>query len=130
MPANSHESSLKQQEQEPDWVLTLDLYPEDLREEIDALNAHVYAKLNNGVYRAGFAPEQAAYEEAFTGVFATLGMLEARLADRGPFLFGERLMEADIRVFVTLVRFDAVYHGLFKCNLRKITDYANLNALM
>ena len=107
-----------------------DLCPEDLREEIDALNAKVYAKLNNGVYRAGFAAEQAAYEEAFADVFATLDTLEARLAAQGPFLFGERLTEADIRVFVTLARFDAVYHGLFKCNLRKITDYANLNTFM
>ena len=107
-----------------------DLYPEDLREAIDALNAQVYAKLNNGVYRAGFAAEQAAYEEAFADVFATLDMLEARLADQGPFFFGERLTEADVRVFVTLVRFDAVYHGLFKCNLRRITEYASLNAFM
>ncbi len=103
-----------------------DLYPADLRDDIDALNERVYPTLNNGVYRAGFAADQPAYEEAFHDVFATLDMLEARLARSGPFLFGERLTEADVRVFVTLVRFDAVYYGLFKCNLRRIVDYPRL----
>ena len=104
----------------------LDLYPEDLRAKIDALNDFVYPRLNNGVYRAGFATTQAAYDEAFDGVFEALDSLEQRL-NAGPFLFGERFTETDIRVFVTLVRFDAAYHGLFKCNLRRIADYANLS---
>ena len=108
---------------------SIDLYPEDLRSDIDALNAEVYESLNNGVYRAGFATTQLAYEEAFAAVFATLDALERRLA-AGPFLMGDRLTEADIRVFVTLARFDAAYHGLFKCNLRRIADYANLSAYL
>ena len=108
---------------------SIDLYPEDLRSSIDALNAEVYDSLNNGVYRAGFATTQLAYEEAFAGVFATLDALERRLA-AGPFLFGDRLTEADVRVFVTLARFDAAYHGQFKCNLRRIADYANLSAYL
>ncbi len=107
----------------------IDLYPEDLRGEIDALNAEVYPALNNGVYRAGFATTQGAYEEAFAGVFAMLDALERRLA-AGPFLVGGRLTEADVRVFVTLARFDAAYHGIFKCNLRRIADYANLSAYL
>ncbi len=104
----------------------LDLYPEDLRAKIDALNDFVYPRLNNGVYRAGFATTQAAYDEAFDGVFEALDSLEQRL-NAGPFLFGERFTETDIRVFVTLVRFDAAYHGLFKCNLRRIADYPHLS---
>src|SRR5271157_6399070 len=108
---------------------SIDLYPEDLRSDIDALNAEVYPSLNNGVYRAGFATTQLAYEEAFAAVFATLDALERRLAV-GPFLMGDRLTEADIRVFVTLARFDAAYHGQFKCNLRRIADYANLSAYL
>ena len=107
----------------------VDLYPEDLRAGIDALDEAVYPALNNGVYRAGFATTQAAYEEAFAGVFAMLDALERRLA-AGPWLFGERLTEADIRVFVTLARFDAAYHGQFKCNLRRIADYPNLSAYL
>ena len=103
--------------------------PEDLRAEIDALNDAVYPALNNGVYRAGFATTQAAYEEAFRDVFAMLDALEARLRV-GPYLFGERLTEADIRVFVTLARFDAAYHGQFKCNLRRIADYPSLSAYL
>jgi putative glutathione S-transferase len=106
-----------------------DLYPEDLRDSIDALNAEVYESLNNGVYRAGFATTQLAYEEAFAGVFATLDALERRL-EAGPFLMRDRLTEADVRVFVTLARFDAAYHGQFKCNLRRIADYANLSAYL
>ena len=108
---------------------SVDLCPEDLRAEIDALNEATYASLNNGVYRAGFATTQAAYEEAFWPIFATLDMLERRL-DSGPYLFGDRLTETDIRVFVTLARFDAAYHGLFKCNLRRIADHANLSAYL
>lgn len=105
-----------------------DLYPEALRAEIDALNADIYPALNNGVYRAGFATTQLAYEEAFDGVFAMLDTLEARLKNGGPFLLGAALTEADIRLFVTLVRFDAAYHGLFKCNLRRLADYPELSA--
>ena len=107
----------------------VDLYPEDLRAGIDALNDEVYPSLNNGVYRAGFATTQEAYEEAFVRVFAMLDTLERRLA-AGPYLFGERLTEADIRVFVTLARFDAAYHGQFKCNLRRIADYPAMSAYL
>ncbi|MBB4196904.1 glutathione-dependent reductase [Rhodoblastus sphagnicola] len=103
----------------------LDLYPEDLREKIDALNDDIYPRLNNGVYRAGFATTQEAYQEAFQQVFATLDALELRL--EGPFLFGARLVETDIRLFVTLIRFDAAYHGLFKCNRRRLADYPRLS---
>ena len=99
------------------------------RAEIDALNDAVYPKLNNGVYRAGFATTQEAYEEAFHDVFAMLDELERRVG-RGPYLFGETLTETDIRVFVTLARFDAAYHGLFKCNLRRIADYPALSGFV
>jgi putative glutathione S-transferase len=108
---------------------SIDLCPAHLRAAIDALNAEVYDSLNNGVYRAGFAATQVAYEEAFVAVFATLDMLQRRL-ERGPYLMGDRLTEADIRVFVTLARFDAAYHGLFKCNLRRIADYANISGYL
>lgn len=108
----------------------INLYPEDLRDAIDALNDHIYPRLNNGVYRTGFATTQLAYEEAFADVFATLQELETRLASGGPFLFGDRLTETDVRLFVTLVRFDAAYYGLFKCNLRRIADYRALQAYM
>jgi glutathionyl-hydroquinone reductase len=106
-----------------------DLYPAPLREEIDALNARIYPMLNNGVYRAGFATTQIAYEEAYRDVFAMLDELESRLAS-GPFLFGAPFTEADIRLFVTLVRFDAAYFGLFKTNKRRIADYPNLQAYL
>jgi putative glutathione S-transferase len=106
---------------------TVDLYPQDLRPAIDALNERIYPKFNNGVYRAGFATTQIAYEEAFDDVFEMLGELETRLENQAPFLFGDRLTEADVRLFVTLVRFDAAYHGLFKCNLRRLTDYPRLS---
>ena len=105
---------------------TFDLYPEPLRAEIDALNERLYPSLNNGVYRAGFASSQIAYDEAVAEVFATLDSLEQRLAGRR-FLFGDTLTETDIRLFVTLVRFDAAYHGLFKCNLRRVADYPHLS---
>ncbi len=103
-----------------------DYYPKDLRPEIDALNARIYATVNNGVYRAGFATTQEAYEEAFRALFETLDGLEARLAN-SRFLTGERLTEADWRLFTTLVRFDPVYFGHFKCNLRRIKDYPALS---
>ena len=102
-----------------------DYYPEDLKAEIDALNARVYATVNNGVYRAGFATSQEAYEEAFNELFETLDELEARLSGQR-FLCGGRLTEADWRLFTTLIRFDAVYFGHFKCNLRRIVDYPAL----
>ncbi|PZQ51631.1 MAG: glutathione-dependent reductase [Rhodovulum sulfidophilum] len=108
----------------------VDLYPEDLRPEIDALNDRVYPRLNNGVYRAGFATTQIAYEEAFGEVFGQLDELEERLSLGGPYLLGTRLTEADVRLFVTLVRFDAAYHGLFKCNLRRLIDYPALSAYL
>jgi putative glutathione S-transferase len=103
-----------------------DLYPQDLREEIDAVNARVYDRVNNGVYKAGFATKQEAYEDAFTALFAELDALEERLDGRR-YLCGSRLTEADIRLFTTLVRFDAVYVGHFKCNRRRIADYPNLS---
>ncbi len=105
----------------------IDLYPETLRSAIDAWNARIYPALNNGVYRAGFATTQGAYEEAFGEVFGMLDTLEAHL-DGHHFLVGDRLTEADIRLFVTLVRFDAAYHGLFKCNLKRLADYPALSA--
>ncbi len=105
---------------------TIDFYPQALRAEIDAINERVYATLNNGVYRAGFATKQDAYEEAFRDVFATLDWAEERLAGQR-YLAGDRLTEADWRLFTTLIRFDAVYYSHFKCNLRRIEDYPNLS---
>ena len=104
---------------------SLDLYPEALRGEIDALNEFVYPNINNGVYRAGFATSQEAYEEAFGQVFATLDTLEEKLS-KSRYLAGSSLTEADWRLFTTLLRFDPVYVGHFKCNLRRIADYPNL----
>lgn len=104
----------------------LDFYPEPLRERIDQLNQRIYPAVNNGVYRAGFATSQEAYEEAFDELFAALDELEALLSEQR-YLAGEYLTEADIRLFTTLIRFDAVYHGHFKCNLRRIEDYPNLS---
>ncbi|MGO8799872.1 MAG: glutathione S-transferase family protein [Roseiarcus sp.] len=103
-----------------------DFYPAALRGEIDALNERVYSNVNNGVYRAGFARSQAAYEEAARALFATLDWLEEHLGMHR-WLCGERLTEADWRLFTTLIRFDAVYVGHFKCNLRRIADYSNLS---
>jgi len=102
-----------------------DLYPEHLRAEIDAVNEAVYVDVNNGVYRAGFATSQEAYEAAVTALFARLDRLEERLAGQR-YLAGGQLTEADVRLFTTLVRFDAVYHGHFKCNLRRLVDYPSL----
>ncbi|SEG87402.1 glutathione S-transferase family protein [Marinobacterium lutimaris] len=107
-----------------------DLYPTDLAGEIDALNGYIYANLNNGVYQAGFASSQQAYEEAYAKVFATLDELESRLSDGRSYLFGERLTETDLRLFVTLVRFDAAYHGIFKCNRNTLKAMPNLHAYM
>lgn len=103
----------------------LDLYPETLRDDIDALNAQVYETVNNGVYRSGFAVTQEAYEDAVHPLFATLDELEERLAARR-FLFGDAQTLADWRLFTTLVRFDPVYHGHFKCNIRKLAEYPHL----
>ncbi|MFB4296989.1 glutathione S-transferase family protein [Actinomadura sp. NTSP31] len=102
-----------------------DLYPEALRPEIDELNDLVYNTVNNGVYKAGFATAQDAYEDAFDALFATFDQLEERLAGRR-YLFGDRITEADVRLYPTLARFDAVYYAHFKCNLRRLVDYPNL----
>ncbi len=102
-----------------------DYYPPKLRAEIDRINARVYDTVNNGVYRAGFATTQGAYEEAARALFATLDQLE-ELLSRQRYLAGRQITEADWRLFTTLVRFDAVYYSHFKCNLRRIVDYANL----
>ncbi len=102
-----------------------DYYPEDLRAEIDAVNKRIYDTLNNGVYKAGFAGSQEAYDEAVAPVFETLAWLEEKLS-RADHLVGNRLTEADWRLFTTLLRFDPVYHTHFKCNLRRLVDYPNL----
>jgi putative glutathione S-transferase len=102
-----------------------DFYPRDLQPEIDALNETIYERVNNGVYLAGFATRQKPYERAAKKLFETLDDLDARLAVRR-YLCGERMTEADWRLFPTLIRFDAVYHGHFKCNLHRIVDYPNL----
>ena len=104
---------------------SLDFYPPALRAEIDAVNERVYRTVNNGVYRAGFATAQAAYEEAARELFGSLDWLEARLA-RQRYAAGERVTEADWRLFTTLLRFDPVYNTHFKCNLRRLVDYPNL----
>ncbi len=106
-----------------------DYYPEALREEIDAVNARVYDDVNNGVYKTGFATTQEAYEEAFDTLFNALDWLEARLS-RQRYLVGDRLTEADWRLYTTLVRFDPVYVGHFKCNLRRIADYPALSGYL
>jgi len=102
-----------------------DYYPPELRGEIDRVNDLVYPTVNNGVYRAGFATSQAAYEEAARGVFSTLDRLEQLLSGQR-YLVGMQITEADWRLFTTLIRFDSVYYSHFKCNLRRITDYPNL----
>lgn len=102
-----------------------DYYPEPLRAEIDAVNARVYETVNNGVYRAGFATAQDAYDSAVTDLFETLDWLDQRLSSQR-YLVGDQLTEADVRLFTTLVRFDSVYHGHFKCNIRRVIDYPNL----
>lgn len=105
---------------------TDDFYPEPLRAQIDAVNARVYDDINNGVYKAGFATRQDAYEEAATSLFAALDWVEDILGNSA-YLVGDTLTEADWRLFTTIVRFDAVYHGHFKCNLRRIADYENIS---
>ncbi|GAB5415179.1 MAG: glutathione S-transferase family protein [Congregibacter sp.] len=106
---------------------SLDLYPATLRNDIDAWNERIYPAINNGVYRAGFATSQAAYEEAYAEVFSALDDLDSHL-QKHRFLAGERLTEADIRLFTTLIRFDAVYHGHFKCNRQRLEDFVALPA--
>jgi putative glutathione S-transferase len=104
----------------------LDFYPADLRKVIDAVNADIYDHINNGVYKSGFATEQAVYEKHVVALFEALDRMESRLAEHR-YLAGDCFTEADIRLFTTLVRFDAVYHGHFKCNLRRIENYPNLS---
>jgi|SRR5690625_1854674 len=112
------------------WAKTKhDYRPEGLREEIEAINERVYDSVNNGVYKCGFATTQAAYEENFTALFDTFDWLDGRLAERR-YLTGSGITEADWRLFPTLVRFDAVYVGHFKCNLRRIVDYPNLSGYL
>ncbi|NUB27185.1 glutathione S-transferase family protein [Azospirillum brasilense] len=108
---------------------SLDFYPAELAEEIDRLNAFVYDRVNNGVYKAGFATSQEKYEQAFDALFAALDELDERLAKQR-YLLGNRQTEADWRLFTTLVRFDAVYVGHFKCNLRRIADYPHLSGYL
>jgi putative glutathione S-transferase len=105
-----------------------DYYPQDLREEIDAINARVYDTVNNGVYKCGFATSQSAYVEAVYPLFESLDWLEGLLTDR-TYLLGDQLTEADWRLFTTLIRFDPVYVSHFKCNFRRIVDYPNLSRL-
>jgi putative glutathione S-transferase len=107
----------------------LDLFPEALRDEIDQVNALVYPAVNDGVYKAGFAASQAAYEEAFDVLFGALDLLDARLS-ASRWLVGNRFTEADVRLFTTLVRFDPVYEVHFKCNLRRIADYPALSGFV
>jgi putative glutathione S-transferase len=106
---------------------TTDLAPAGLRPQIDRLNRHYYELLNNGVYRAGFATSQASYEAAVTDVFTGLEEIEQSLVD-SPYILGDQFCETDIRLFVTLIRFDAAYHGLFKCNLKRVADYPQISA--
>lgn len=103
-----------------------DYYPAPLHGEIDRINARIYSTLNNGVYRAGFATTQQAYEQAFGALFETLDWIEEILLSQR-YLAGRQLTEADWRLFTTLIRFDAVYYGHFKCNLRRVIDYPNLS---
>lgn len=102
-----------------------DYYPEELRSEIDAINEKVYHSVNNGVYKAGFATKQEVYQEEVTKLFTTLDELEERLG-KNRYLVGDQITEADWRLFTTLIRFDSVYYGHFKCNIKRITDYKNL----
>jgi putative glutathione S-transferase len=109
---------------------TQDFYPEPLRERIDSINARVYDAINNGVYKAGFATKQDAYEEAYRALFDALDWVEEDLLGRHDYLAGDQMTEADIRLFTTLVRFDAVYYGHFKCNRQRIADFPKLSAYL
>src|SRR5687768_2652469 len=106
-----------------------DLFPQEIEEEQKTLSTFIYEKVNNGVYRAGFATRQRAYERACLDLFEALDHLDERLSSRR-FLCGRQINETDWRLFCTLVRFDVVYHGHFKCNIRRIVDYQNLNAYL
>lgn len=130
--SNNDDDIMRMLEIEFDAVATsndLDFYPEEQQSAIDALNDEIYNTVNNGVYRAGFATSQDVYADAATRVFAELDRLDERLRDRR-YLFGARPVETDWRLFVTLIRFDAVYVGHFKCNLRRIIDYPNLSGYL
>lgn len=106
-----------------------DYYPKEHRNAIDQINATIYSNVNNGVYRCGFATTQLAYERAYTTLFHTLDMIEKSLSTK-PYLVGDTLTEADWRLFVTLIRFDAVYVGHFKCNKKRLADYPNIYRYM
>ena len=108
-----------------DGVADTNYYPDELAGEIDALNNEIYANVNNGVYRCGFAQSQSAYDKAFDNLFDTLDALDARLAGQR-YLCGGQITEADWRLFATLVRFDLAYHGQFRCNRNRLSDYKNL----
>jgi putative glutathione S-transferase len=105
------------------------LFPSEIEKEHSALSSFIYENINNGVYRAGFATSQHAYERACRALFSSLEVIEERLASKR-YLFGDNIVEADWRLFNTLVRFDVVYHGHFKCNLKRIVDMANLDAYL
>lgn len=107
----------------------INLRPAPLLNEMNTLNEFIYDKINNGVYRAGFASTQQAYERGYHDVFTGLETLEQKLADR-PYLLGEQLTETDIRLFVTLIRFDLAYYSIFKCNKKRISDYKHLHSYM
>ncbi len=106
----------------------INLYPDHLKKEIDELNEWLYPRINNGVYKTGFATTQIAYEEAYSVLFQSLDKLETRLGTNSPYLFGEQLTLSDIHLFMTLIRFDLAYYSLFKANLNHISDYPNLSA--
>ncbi len=106
------------------------LAPDELVEEIDRESAQIYRLYNNGVYKAGFASSQDAYDEAVTQLFEEMARIEERLSDGRAFYFGDRLTETDIRIFVTSIRFDAAYHGLFKCNIKRLEDHPHMYAHM
>lgn len=108
----------------------LRLYPDDLASDIDQANKRIYRRYNNGVYQAGFASTQSAYDEAVADVFDEMDQMEAVLSDGRAFYFGDRMTETDVRIFVTSIRFDVAYHGLFKCNRRLLRDYPALYAHM
>jgi len=107
-----------------------DFYPEGSRERIDSINARVYDAINNGVYKAGFATSQQAYEEAYRALFDALDWVEEDLLGKSDYLAGDAMTEADIRLFTTLVRFDAVYYGHFKCNRQRIADFPKVSAYL
>lgn len=110
-------------------LLTYNLFPDEIADEQEELSQYIYENVNNGVYRAGFASTQGAYERGCRSLFEALDLLEKRLATKR-YLFGDKIVETDWRLFCSLVRFDAVYHGHFKCNVRRIVDYPNLQGYL